>query len=56
MKLNTPSAYSLLTGSLLFALGFLGFAFHGSFAIPDGYLLACLVLGFWGIVVGVKKN
>lgn len=55
MKLGSPKNYALITGILLFALGFFGFAFRGSFNLPDIYLLASLVLGFWGILVGMGK-
>lgn len=56
MKLANPKNYALITGILLFLVGFLGFAFHGNLNLPDSYLLAALVLGFWGILVGMKKN
>jgi hypothetical protein len=58
MKLHNPKSYSLITGTILFLLGFLGFAFRGSFNVPDSYLLLSLILGFWGIVVGLggRKN
>jgi len=48
--------YSLITGGLLFAFGFFGFAFRDFFNVPDSYLLAGLILGFWGIVAGVSKK
>jgi len=55
-KFNNPRSYSLVTGVILFALGFFGFAFPESFGIPYGYLLLSLVLGFWGIVVGIGNK
>jgi len=56
MKLTNPKNYALITGVLLFALGFFGFAFRGTFNVPDVYLFCGLVLGFWGIVVGLPKK
>jgi len=52
MRLNQPKNYALITGILLFLVGFLGFAFPTSINLPGGYLLAGLVLGFWGIIIG----
>jgi hypothetical protein len=52
-KLNSPRAYALLTGFLLFAFGFFEFAFRSNTDMSSGFLLASLALGFWGIVVGV---
>jgi hypothetical protein len=56
IKLNSPRSYSSIVGTILFLFGFLGFAFPNSFNVPGGYLFAALVLGFWGIVVGVTKK
>jgi hypothetical protein len=55
IKFNNPRSYALTTGIILFALGFFGFAFAGTFNVPDSYLVVSLILGFWGIVVGVRK-
>ncbi len=56
MKLSSLRTYALLTGVLLFTLGFLGFAFRGNFKAPDSYFLGALVLGFWGIVTGLANR
>lgn len=56
IKLNNPRSYSLITGIILFAFGFLGFAFPSSFNFSGNYLFVSLILGFWGIVVGVGKK
>jgi hypothetical protein len=55
-KFNSPRTYSLVTGIILFAFGFFGFAFPNYFNISGIYLFAGLILGFWGIVVGVTKK
>jgi hypothetical protein len=55
LKLNSQKTYCLATGIILFILGFFGFAFPGIFNLPGSYLIASLILGFWGIVVGSKK-
>ena len=55
MKFGNPKGYSLITGTTLFFLGFLGFAFRGAFNIPDVYLFFSLIFGFWGIVLGIGK-
>jgi hypothetical protein len=51
MKLTTPRSYTLMTGLILFLIGFLGFAFRQLFDLSDKYLLLSLILGFWGLVV-----
>lgn len=56
IKLRTPRAYALITGIILFCLGFFGFAFRSDFNVPDYYLFFSLILGFWGIVVGAVKH
>jgi len=56
VRLNNPRSYAAITGFILFLLGFLGFAFRSSFDIPDSYLFASLVLGFWGLMVGVGNR
>lgn len=48
--------YSLATGVILFGLGFIGFAFRNSFDIPTKYLIFCLLLGFWGLVISVGRK
>jgi len=48
--------YCLVTGGLLFCVGLFGYAFRTGFQIPDSYLLFNLILGFWGIVVGLSKK
>jgi hypothetical protein len=55
-KLNNPRSYSLITGTILFLVGFFGFAFPNIVSLPGGYSFVSLVLGFWGIVVGSAKK
>jgi hypothetical protein len=55
-KFSTPRSYTLITGIILFLVGFVGFAFPNIVNLPGGYLFLSLVLGFWGIVVGVAKK
>lgn len=52
-NLYSAKIYALTSGGLLFGLGLLGFAFRPNFDLPVPYLLMGLVVGFWGIVVGV---
>ena len=54
IKFHNPKSYSLITGTILFLLGFVGFTFKTTFDLPDMYLFFSLVLGFWGIVVGMS--
>ncbi len=56
LKINSPKTYTLVTGLILFAIGLFGFAFHGNLNIPDSYLVASLVLGFWGLVVAANSR
>jgi len=49
--LKSPRMYSRITGGLLFLIGLIGFAFRSANSLPDIYLVAALVLGFWGIIV-----
>jgi hypothetical protein len=56
MKITSKRTYALVTGILLFVLGFAGFAFRENFAISNTYLIGSLILGFWGIVVGASKS
>ncbi len=53
-KLNTPRNYALISGVILFLLGFCGFAFRNALNVPDWYLFLSLVMGVWGIVVGAR--
>ena len=56
IKLQSSKTYALITGIILFGLGFFGFAFRTSFNLPDSYLFFSLILGFWGIMVGSKAR
>jgi hypothetical protein len=56
LKLSSTKSYALITGTILFLLGLLGFAFTGSFNLPWQYLFFSLILGFWGIVISVAKK
>lgn len=55
-KFNTPKVYTLSTGGLLFLVGLLGFAFPEILEIPGPFLVFSLILGFWGVAVGIKKS
>lgn len=52
-KIANKQFYCLLTGSILFSIGLLGYAFRTGFNVPDSYLLLNLLLGFWGILLGL---
>jgi len=54
--LKSQRNYTLIVGVILFAVGLLGFAFRSSSSLPTLYLLACLALGFWGILVSFNKE
>lgn len=54
--LKSQRSYTLIVGVILFAVGLLGFAFRSSTSLPTLYLLACLALGFWGILVSFSKE
>ncbi len=56
VQFTTPKGYSLITGLVLFLIGFLGFAFRDIFNLPDKYLLLFLILGFWGLVVSAGNS
>ncbi len=51
--LRQTKNYARIVGVILFALGLIGFAFRSDSSLPDVYLAASLVLGFWGIVSGL---
>jgi len=53
---GSQRVYCFVSGAILFALGIFGFAFRTSFDIPDRYLLASLILGFWGLVVSFNTK
>lgn len=54
--LKSNRNYARIVGIILFAIGLLGFAFRSSTSLPTLYLLAALVLGFWGILVSFNKE
>ena len=56
MKLNNTRTYTAFCGTLLFLLGFFGFAFRSSFDLPNKYLILALLLGFWGIVISFSAQ
>lgn len=56
INFRSTKSYSAVTGAILFCVGFFGFAFRPSLSLPDKYLFACLILGFWGIVVAVYSS
>jgi hypothetical protein len=56
MRLSTTTSYTRIVGSGLFFFGIIGFAFKTSFNIADHYLLASLLLGFWGILTAVHDR
>lgn len=54
--LSKSSNYALTTGVIFFAIGLLGFIFKSNNSLPDYYLLLFIVLGFWGILVGLRNR
>lgn len=54
--LKSSQNYARIVGTILFAVGLLGFAFRTFSSLPTTYLLVCLVLGFWGILVSFYKE
>lgn len=45
--------YAIIAGVALFLIGILGWIFRGSFgSIPSYHLLADIILGLWGIIIG----
>jgi len=57
IKFSSPRFFAFLTGLILFVLGLFGFAFRSVFTdIGNGYLFFALVLGFWGLIVSVRKD
>lgn len=50
-SLRSPKIYARVTGGVLFLLGLVGYAFRSANSLPDAYLIGCLILGFWGIIV-----
>jgi len=45
--------YVIITGVALFLIGILGWIFRDSFGnIPPYHLLADIILGLWGIIIG----
>ncbi len=51
--LRQTKNYARIVGVILFLIGLFGFAFRSDNSLPDLYLGAALVLGFWGIVSGL---
>ncbi len=51
--LRQTKNYARIVGVILFGLGLIGFAFRSDDSLPDLYLAASLILGFWGIVSGL---
>ena len=55
-KLSLTKNYARITGAVLFAIGLLGFIFKSNNSLPDYYLLLFVLIGFWGILVGIKNH
>jgi hypothetical protein len=53
-RFSSPKTYALISGMILFVIGVYGFAFRGQTPLPDGFLVLDILLGFWGILVGMK--
>ncbi len=53
--LRKTKNYARITGIVFFAIGLLGFVFKSSSSLPDIYLLLFLVVGFWGILVSIRR-
>lgn len=54
--LRQTKNYTRIVGVILFAIGLLGFAFRSDNSLPDMYLVGALILGFWGIVIGLWET
>ncbi len=54
--LSKSKNYAIFTGVIFFAIGLLGFIFKSNNSLPDYYLLLFIVLGFWGILVGLRDR
>jgi hypothetical protein len=54
--LKVSKNYALITGVIFFVIGLLGFIFKSSSSLPDYYLLLFIVIGFWGILVGLRAK
>lgn len=48
--------YAMVTGVIFFAVGLLGFIFKSTSSLPDLYLLLFIIVGFWGILVGLRTR
>lgn len=46
----------MVTGAIFFVIGLLGFIFKSNSSLPDYYLLLFVVVGFWGILVGLRAR
>jgi hypothetical protein len=48
--------YALVIGIICFAIGIFGFVFKSENSISSPLLLLFIVLGIWGILVGVREK
>lgn len=55
-KLKSARLYALVSGIILFCLGFFSLAFRTTDSIPDFYLMLSLILGLWGIIASTRPN
>ena len=58
MNFQSTKTYTVFTGTILFLFGFLGLAFPSYFNVSSSYFILSLILGFWGLVIGLgnRKN
>lgn len=54
--LRKTKNYALVVGFGLFLLGFFGFIFKSSSSISNAYLLLAIIVGFWGIIIGLSDS
>lgn len=54
--LKSPKMFARITGAILFLIGLIGYAFRNANSLSDSYLIAALILGFWGIVVSFNSQ
>jgi hypothetical protein len=48
--------YTVVSATLLMALGIVGFAFYDQFRVPVYLLIIDLILGFWGLYATFAKQ
>jgi hypothetical protein len=56
IQLNSQRQYAQVSGLLLFVISLFELVFRSYTRIPDYYLVAGLLLGFWGLMLGFGKK